>query len=138
MQIRQFEPADMARVIALWLECGLLGPDSNPEFDIQLKRSDQPELFLVMTRDGQVIGTVLAGFQGVTAGINYVAVAPNYRRRGIGAALVREAERLLVSRGCQQVNLKVVTHNSGAKLFYHQLGYRSIGPVRMRKRFSVG
>jgi ribosomal protein S18 acetylase RimI-like enzyme len=51
-------------------------------------------------------------------------VAPDYRRQGIGQALMRHAEAWAVSRGDRQIGLQVFQANQPALSLYTQLGYR--------------
>jgi ribosomal protein S18 acetylase RimI-like enzyme len=51
-------------------------------------------------------------------------VAPAYRRRGIGSALIHRAEAWAQARGDQQVGLQVFQHNMPALRLYEKLGYQ--------------
>ena len=79
MQIRPFQPADEAAVIALWEACKLTRPWNDPRKDIARKLAVQPELFLVGTVDGEIVATVMAGYEGHRGWVNYLAVAPRAR-----------------------------------------------------------
>lgn len=78
MQIRPFEPADEAPVVALWQECRLTRPWNDPHKDIARKLTVQPELFLVGVIDGIVMASVMAGYEGHRGWVNYLAVAPAF------------------------------------------------------------
>lgn len=52
-----------------------------------------------------------------------IYLAPAYWRRGIGTTLVREAERILRSRGCKDVILWVLDDNLDARRFYEKMGF---------------
>ncbi len=49
MNIRAFQPDDEATVIGLWVRCGLVAPQNNPQADIRRKLEVAPELLLVGT-----------------------------------------------------------------------------------------
>jgi ribosomal protein S18 acetylase RimI-like enzyme len=132
--IRPFAPADEERVVQLWRECGLTRPWNDPHKDIARKLGEQPELFLVATVDGRVIGTVMAGFDGHRGWVNYLAVDPALQRQDIGHALMDETERLLIARGCPKLNLQVRADNAGVIDFYRKLGYVEEDMVSMGKR----
>jgi len=58
-----------------------------------------------------------------TAFIKDIAVAPMFRRRGVGRALLAEVFRTFHRRGAASVDLKVQADNpSGATAFYQSLG----------------
>jgi ribosomal protein S18 acetylase RimI-like enzyme len=132
--IRPFAPADEERVVQLWRDCGLTRPWNDPHKDIARKLGEQPELFLVGTVDGRVMATVMAGFDGHRGWVNYLAVDPALQRQDIGRALMDEAERLLIARGCPKLNLQVRAGNAGVIDFYRKLGYVEEHMVSMGKR----
>ena len=98
MRIRPFERADEAAVVALWQECGLTRSWNDPHKDIARKLAVQPELLLVGVADGAVMASVMAGYEGHRGWMNYLAVAPRFRGRGFGRALVEHVERALLER----------------------------------------
>jgi ribosomal protein S18 acetylase RimI-like enzyme len=132
--IRPFAPADEERVVQLWRDCGLTRSWNDPHKDIARKLGEQPELFLVGTVDGRVMATVMAGFDGHRGWVNYLAVDPTLQRHDIGRALMDEAERLLIARGCPKLNLQVRAGNAGVIDFYRKLGYVEEHMVSMGKR----
>jgi ribosomal protein S18 acetylase RimI-like enzyme len=89
-----------------------------------------------MERD-TLAGTAMAGYDGHRGWIYSVAVAPQFRRRGIGAALVRQAEAALAARGCLKLNLQIVAGNEQVVGFYPSLGFAVEPRVSMGKRLSV-
>jgi len=134
VRIRPFEPADESTVVALWRECGLTRPWNDPHRDIQRKLSEQPELFLVATIDDALVGTAMVGFDGHRGWVYYLAVSPLHRKRSIGRALMREAERLLMERGCPKINLLVRSSNTDVIAFYRELGYTQDDAVSLGRR----
>jgi len=134
MKVRRFIPDDSEAVVALWQDCELTRPWNDPWRDIERKLSIQPELFLVATEDGQIIGTVMAGYDGHRGWINYLAVAPGHRGAGVGRSLMTAAEHGLHALGCPKVNLQVRVSNEQALGFYAALGYATDDVVSLGKR----
>lgn len=134
--IAPYEPTDEAAVIGLWHRCNLVVPHNDPRHDIWLKLQVQPELFFVAHADAQLVGTVMAGYDGHRGWLNYVAVAPEYRKHGIGRALVEQATAKLKALGCPKINLQVRASNTGVIAFYERLGFRLDDVVSMGKRLS--
>jgi ribosomal protein S18 acetylase RimI-like enzyme len=135
MVIRPYEDSDEAAVIDLWTE---VLPDAAPHNDpataIRKKLAVERELFFIALCDGTVVGTVLGGYDGHRGWVYAVAVRPPFRRRGIGAALIRLLEDALTGRGCLKVNLQVRASNAGVVAFYERLGYSVEERVSMGKR----
>jgi ribosomal protein S18 acetylase RimI-like enzyme len=134
MHIRPFHIADAPPVVALWEECGLTRPWNDPHKDIARKLAVQPELFLVGVIDSAVMATVMAGYEGHRGWVNYLAVAPAFRRRGLARALMQHVEDLLIRRGCPKLSLLVRTSNPEVVDFYRQLGYTQDAAVALGKR----
>ena len=137
LHLRPYRANDEATVIALWHACGLTRPWNNPQLDIARKLSTQPELFLVGMVDATLIATAMIGFDGHRGWVNYLAVAASHRRLAIGRALMDEAERLLIERGCPKLNLQVRSTNVDVIAFYRRLGYATDDVVSLGKRLIV-
>lgn len=100
------------------------------------KLAIQPELFLVAADEEKIIGTIMAGYDGHRGWLYAVAVSRSHRRRGVGHALVREAEIRLAALGCRKVNLQIRATNSQVHAFYARLGYGTEDRISMGKRLG--
>jgi ribosomal protein S18 acetylase RimI-like enzyme len=138
LEIGAFREADRAAVIALWDEAFAGDPAHNvSEEMIERKLRVQPELFLVARVDGELVGTVMAGFDGVRGWLHRLAVSPSQRRAGLGTALVRKAEIEMAKMGCPKVNLQVRATNVAVIGFYRALGYETDDNVSLGKRLPT-
>lgn len=122
--------------MALWSACGLVMPQNDPKRDIQRKLKVNPEWFLVGELDGQILATCMAGYEGHRGWINYLAVAPSHRRRGLATQLVREAERRLQQAGCPKINLQIRSSNTDVIAFYQALDFHVDDVISMGKRLE--
>jgi ribosomal protein S18 acetylase RimI-like enzyme len=132
--IRAFRKGDEDAVVALWQACGLTRPWNDPRKDIARKLTVQPELFLVGELDGKVVATLMAGYEGHRGWVNYLAVAPEHRRRGFARVLMQEAEERLLALGCPKVNVQVRDSNQEALGLYKSIGYLQDEAVSLGKR----
>jgi ribosomal protein S18 acetylase RimI-like enzyme len=121
--IRSFELPDTEAVVSLWQATGLTRPWNNPYQDISRKLKVQPELFLVAVDGDELVGTVMAGYDGHRGWLYYLASDPGHRGRGIARELVERAEQLLLDLGCPKVQLMVRPGNEVARGFYDALGF---------------
>jgi len=134
-QIRPFQPRDEALVIDLWKSIFPDDPPWNEPADvIARKLAIQSDLFLVAIVEGKLVGTVLAGFDGVRGWIHKLAVDPEFQHQGIALQLMRFAESSLASVGCPKVNLQVRASNSAVVDFYRNAGYSIEDRISMGKR----
>ena len=134
MRIRAFEDRDTDAVIRLWEDCQLTRPWNDPHRDIERKRTTQPDLFLVGDESGAVVATAMVGYDGHRGWVYYLAVDPAHRGAGHSRALMAEAERLLVERGCPKLMLMVRSSNTAVVDLYEHLGYAREDTVVMGKR----
>ena len=138
IEIRPYDSKDHAQVVALWSKVFKDDPPWNePASMIRRKLTVQPELFLVAVIDGQVVGTVMAGFDGVRGWIHHLAVRGSHRRQGIASSLMRAAEKGLEIAGCPKVNLQVRATNSEVIAFYRSLGYELEERASLGKRLDA-
>jgi ribosomal protein S18 acetylase RimI-like enzyme len=136
LSIRPFRPGDERAVIRLWVECGLVVPHNDPSKDIARKCRTRPAEFLVAELDREIVATCMVGYDGHRGWINYLAVSPALRRRGIATRLMDEAERILRDAGCPKINLQVRSTNTAVIGFYASLGFREDAVVSMGKRLE--
>jgi ribosomal protein S18 acetylase RimI-like enzyme len=134
--VRPFQEPDTDAVVALWQQCGLTKPWNDPYEDIALKVAFQRELFLVGIVADRVVATVMAGYEGHRGWINYLGVAPDCQRQGIGSRIMMEAERALRELGCVKINLQVRETNRAVIAFYEQLGFSNDHVLGMGKRLK--
>jgi len=120
--------------VRLWTECGLARSWNDPHKDIGRKLTVQPELFLVGVLGGDIVASVMAGFDGHRGWVNYLAVAPNHRGRGLGRELMLRVETLLRDMGCPKLNVQVRSTNSEVAAFYERLGYARDQTISLGKR----
>jgi ribosomal protein S18 acetylase RimI-like enzyme len=122
-----------SQVIALWETVfGYETAHNRPSLVIDKKLAINDDLFFVAISDNQVVGTIMAGYDGHRGWIYSVAVSPAHRRQRVGSQLVSHAERALVAKGCVKINLQIVEGNESVSAFYSSLGFS------IEKRISMG
>ena len=78
---------------------------------------------------GVVLHGMVAGAIG-TGALRGVLVARQWRRRGVGRALVHELERRFSDLGARRVRVLVLAHDAGALAFWAAMGYPGVPAVR--------
>jgi ribosomal protein S18 acetylase RimI-like enzyme len=130
MQIRSAQLEDEAAIVALWQACGLTVPYNDPKMDFRFALGKPNSDILVL---GDVSGSVMVGHDGHRGWLNYVAVAPDQRKKGFGRALVTAAEEWLRQRGVPKAHLMVRETNHDVATFYQCLGYDLMPRINMQK-----
>ena len=136
MKIRPFDISDQAAVIELWKACQLVVPWNDPSKDIARKLKVDDDLFLVGECDGEIIATVMGGYEGHRGWINYLAVSPKHRKQGYARKIVKHVEELIQARGCPKINLMIRATNSEAEAFYKSIGYVAETSIALGKRLE--
>lgn len=134
MEIRVFRHDDFEEVITLWERCDLLRSWNDPEMDIERKLNHDSDLFLVAEVAGEVVGSVMGGYDGHRGSAYHLGVHPDYRGRGIANALISRLEKKLIARGCPKINLMVRGENDAVINMYEKLGYEMQDSVLLGKR----
>ncbi len=137
--VRRVTAADAGAVLALWqvvfpVYADPAHPQRDPAASIARKLAFGDGLFWLAEREGRVVGTALAGWDGHRGWLYSVGVHPEARRAGVGAALVAEAERAMAALGCPKVNRQVYADNAAAQAFWRSVGYRPDAVVSFGKR----
>ncbi len=123
--IRQYKDAtDRSQVVELWRRIfGYETAHNEPNLAISKKIAIKDGLFFVAVEGTEVIGTIMAGYDGHRGWLYSVAVDPKKRLGGLGRALVQHAERALADLGCMKVNLQLLSTNEATAAFYNSVGY---------------
>jgi ribosomal protein S18 acetylase RimI-like enzyme len=133
ISIREFRyPQDYPAVRDLWegMEKGVhVGRSDTPQ-EIEKKILRDPDLFLVAEEDGRIIGSVIGGYDGRRGLLYHLAVARDFRHRGLGGLLLDEVEGRLRDKGCLKCYLMVALDNPDVERFYQKRGWHFMDYVR--------
>ena len=123
--IRTMTIDDYAAVLDLWMKTPNMGlrtlDDSREGIEHFLKRN--PETCFVALEGETITGVILCGHDGRRGYIYHTVVHPNYRKQGIGTALIDAAVDALRKEGITRVCLNVMERNEGGKRFWTNRGW---------------
>jgi ribosomal protein S18 acetylase RimI-like enzyme len=139
--IRKVGSENLDEVVSLWRVVfpeyeDPARPHRDPRANAARKLAFRDGLFWLAEREGRVLGTVMAGYDGHRGWIYSLGVHPQARRTGVGRALLAEAERALAALGCPKVNLQVLAHNAEARAFWRSVGYGEEDVVSFGRRIG--
>jgi ribosomal protein S18 acetylase RimI-like enzyme len=144
MTIRYAERSDEAAIVRLTEQVHRLHAEHRPDqykpFDAEatavyyrLSADDPAHIYLLAEENGEPVGyahllirerSASAVMQAATIFlIEDICVAEGCRRKGIGKALLTEAERLAELKGAQSIELCVWAFNEEAAAFYQKAGF---------------
>jgi GNAT superfamily N-acetyltransferase len=100
---------------------------TNPQFMElrQLPKHAARPLIITASEGQEIVGGLIGETQLAWLKISIMAVAPERRRQGVGAALSAEAERHAVERGCRRAYVDTMDYQ--APQFYLAHGYELTG-----------
>jgi ribosomal protein S18 acetylase RimI-like enzyme len=140
VSVRDVRDEDTDALVALW---NIVFPEYNdpnypqrdPRANIARKLAMRDHLFWIATNAAnELVGSVMAGYDGHRGWLYSLGVHPNARRGGIARALLSHAEAALRARGCVKLNLQVMADNEGAMRFYGANGFGQDRVVSWGKR----
>ncbi|WP_190171881.1 ATP-binding protein [Streptomyces mirabilis] len=124
-RLRDFRDDDLDRAIQIW-DQDRQTDDSPPVFPVSevmaVARAGGPAVVAVVGDD--LVGMAVAQAQGERAWITLVALAGNWRSRGIGSALIAELERRLRTQGIRRIAALLAPGATGTAALENS-GYRA-------------
>ncbi|HYH57951.1 MAG TPA: GNAT family N-acetyltransferase [Thermoleophilaceae bacterium] len=123
--VRPATSADVDAVLSVWAAARSTAartPD-NPELVEHLLERD-PGALLVAEAGGQVVGALIAGWDGWRGNVYRLAVLPEHRRAGVGRALVEAGHARLGELGAHRVTALVGGEEGAAHRLWRALGYQ--------------
>ena len=120
--IRACRPEEAEALLTLWRAAGTSPSVTDTIADIR-RTIESPASVLIAEADQRIVGSLIATFDGWRGNMYRIAVHPDYRRRGIGRALVKEGERCLVKQGAKRITALVEEKYPWAVAFWSSVGY---------------
>ncbi|NUV88384.1 GNAT family N-acetyltransferase [Streptomyces sp. KAI-26] len=123
LSTRSATAADLDRVLAFW-KVSAEGTSISDDGDgvARLVERD-PDALILAERDGGLVGTVIAGFDGWRCHLYRLAVHPEQRRQGVGGALLAAAEERFAALGGRRADAMVLDRNDLAHHAWRAAGY---------------
>jgi ribosomal protein S18 acetylase RimI-like enzyme len=122
--LRAAEPHELPAVLRFWRTAAENGhrPADSLGALAALHLRD-PDALILSVEGDEIVGTVIAGWDGWRCHLYRLAVAPDRRRRGIGRALVAAAEQRFRALGGTRADAMVLDDNDDAHAIWAANGY---------------
>ena len=125
LQVKQIS-SDEAKARAFGIRMRVFVSEQGVPRDIELDDEDQHAIHFLATSSGRAVGTARLVMHGKQVKIGRMAVLKKYRRKGIGAALLKRGIAVAKSRGARKIFLYAQVP---VIEFYEKMSFRCVGPV---------
>ncbi|MDQ0983189.1 ribosomal protein S18 acetylase RimI-like enzyme [Streptomyces sp. V2I9] len=121
--VRSATAADLDKILAFWKVAAEGVSISDDDGGIARLVERDPEALILAERDGELVGTVIAGFDGWRCHLYRLAVHPGRRREGVAGALLAAAEERFTALGGRRADAMVLDRNALAHHAWRAAGY---------------
>ncbi|MFF0833626.1 MULTISPECIES: GNAT family N-acetyltransferase [unclassified Streptomyces] len=132
LSLRPALPADLDAVLAFWRTAAEGTSISDDRAGVERLITRDPGALILAEVEGELAGTVIAGFDGWRCHLYRLAVDPGRRRQGIGSALLAAAEERFAVLGGRRADAMVLVRNETAHHAWRAAGY---GPEERWRRW---
>jgi ribosomal protein S18 acetylase RimI-like enzyme len=114
---------DVEAVLDLWRRAEASPSSTESAEDVRGLLGRDPEALIVAEAVGEIVGTLIVGWDGWRATFYRLAVDPIHRRHGLATELVRTGEERLRALGARRLNAIAESHKPAAMAFWASAGY---------------
>jgi ribosomal protein S18 acetylase RimI-like enzyme len=129
--VRQCRIPDAGAVLELWAQARSEHASTADHLDdVERLIASSAAALLVAERGGEIVGALIAGWDGWRGNMYRLVVREGDRREGIGIALTRAGEEYLRGCGARRITALVAFEDDAAGAFWESAGYpqdRDIG-----------
>jgi ribosomal protein S18 acetylase RimI-like enzyme len=122
-RIRTGAAAEVGSVLELWRRAGGRPSATDNEDAVGELLARDPESLLVAVAGDEVVGALIAAWDGWRGSFYRLAVDPAWRRRGLATALIRAGEERLERLGAVRLTAIVVDDEHAASELWERAGY---------------
>jgi ribosomal protein S18 acetylase RimI-like enzyme len=123
-RLASIDPHEIAKILDFWVanaENGSRPTDTSDAIRALIEKD--PEALILAIDNDEIVGTIIAGWNGWRSGLYRLAVREDRRSQGIGRILVERAIERLISLGVKRVDAMVLNDNETAHSAWESYGF---------------
>jgi putative acetyltransferase len=133
--VREFRSSDLDGALELWSGSDGIGLNESDTRDALARfLARNPGLSAVAMDAAQLVGAILCGHDGRRAAIHHLAVAPAWRRRGVGSQLLEFSLGKLREADIPRCNLYLYDDNQVGRSFWERHGFQAVSTWKTWQR----
>jgi ribosomal protein S18 acetylase RimI-like enzyme len=133
--VRAARPAEAPAILEMWQGARSTHATTADRIEhVNRLLAEMPGCLLVADVGGAFVGTLIAAWDGWRGNMYRLVVLSEYRRRGIGLALVRAGEEHLRRQGAERITALVAYDDEPASAFWESAGYPQDHQIGRRVR----
>jgi ribosomal protein S18 acetylase RimI-like enzyme len=116
---------DVDRLLSMWQEAAEnAGRPVDTRQAVTALLGRDPDALILAEQDGELVGSIIAGWDGWRCHLYRLAVRPDWRRKGVASALLRAAEDRFKRLGGSRADAMVLDGNDLGQNLWQASGYR--------------
>ena len=126
VRVRAATEADIAGVLAIWAQARSTPPRTPDDERVvgELLARDPGALLVAEEDGGELVGALIAGWDGWRGNVYRLAVRQSHRREGVASALVEAGHERLRQLGARRVTALVGGDEGAAHKLWRAVGYQ--------------
>jgi ribosomal protein S18 acetylase RimI-like enzyme len=121
--LRTGRPSDIEAVFELWRRAEASPSPTETAADLRGLLARDPEALILAESGGEIVGSLIVGWDGWRAAFYRLAVDPAHRRHGLATDLVRAGEERFRALGARRLGAIAESHKPAAMAFWASAGY---------------
>lgn len=136
INISKMTMAHFDDVVDLWQQSEGVGLDyTDLRNTVQLYLDRNPGMSLVASSGDKIVGAVLAGHDGIRGYLHHLAIASDYRRKGIARNLVNRCIINIADSGIQKCHILIFHNNIDGINFWESMKWTQRDDIGVISKF---
>ncbi|MBS3132010.1 GNAT family N-acetyltransferase [Candidatus Woesearchaeota archaeon] len=126
MEIRGYRDEDYGKVKELLMATDMYAEGVDTKDALGRKIKFSPDSIIAAEENGKIAGVIYLTIDPWITFLHHLAVHPDFEGKGVGTALIEEAENIAKKANAKWAALMVETKKAEARKFYEKKGWKTV------------